>query len=403
MQKRVLMLNASHNDERLICALRELGFYIITTGNRPELPGHKLADEYCFGDYTDIEAMLDLAKRKKVDAVCPCCNDFGVITAAYISEKLGFKGQDSFETTLKIHHKDQFKKLAKQLGLSTPPAESFAGLDEAMDWARANDRYPVIVKPTDLSAGNGIHRADNFKMLENALHSAFACSRVGHVLVEPFIGGTQHGFCTFLMNQKVVAVCSNNEYSFINPYRVEADTFPAEMIESVRNRLIFQVEQIAKALQLSDGIFHLQYKYSNGEAYILECMRRTLGNIYGEPAGGHGAGFNWDYWEARAKCGLGCEGFPASVEERGFWAYRALIAKEKGVFISVSVADDIRPFMYKKHMLHELGYRIETPLSDPVGLLFFKFESAEQMKQIIYERHEEIKVNVVPSNAGGTN
>ena len=93
-QKRVLLLNASHNDERLLKALKKLNCYVITTGNRPELPGHKMADEYVYGDYTDLESMYRLAADKKVDAVCPCCNDFGVITAAYVSEKLGFKGQD---------------------------------------------------------------------------------------------------------------------------------------------------------------------------------------------------------------------------------------------------------------------------------------------------------------------
>ena len=86
--KRVLLLNAGHNDERLLRALKTLNCYVITTGNRPELPGHKLADEYVYGDYTDLDAMYALAVDRRVDAVCPCCNDFGVITAAYISEKL---------------------------------------------------------------------------------------------------------------------------------------------------------------------------------------------------------------------------------------------------------------------------------------------------------------------------
>ena len=52
-KKRVLLLNAGHNDERLLRALKKLGCYVITTGNRPELPGHLMADEYIYGDYTD--------------------------------------------------------------------------------------------------------------------------------------------------------------------------------------------------------------------------------------------------------------------------------------------------------------------------------------------------------------
>ena len=132
-KKRVLLLNAGHNDERLLRALKKLGCYVITTGNRPELPGHRMADEYIYGDYTDKDAMLSLAKEKHVDAVCPCCNDFGVITAAYVSEKLGFAGQDDYETTLTIHDKSRFKEFAYKLGgIRTPVATAFDDLDTVL-------------------------------------------------------------------------------------------------------------------------------------------------------------------------------------------------------------------------------------------------------------------------------
>lgn len=394
MQKRVLMLNASHNDERLIHALKRLKCYVITTGNRPALRGHQLADEYYYGDYTDLDAMLKLAKEKKIDAICPCCNDFGVITAAYVSEKMGFSGQDNYETTLTIHHKDRFKEFAKQFGIVTPYATVFTSEERALNWAGEVKEFPVIVKPTDLSAGNGIQRVDTVQQLKVALHRAFQTSRIGHVIVEPFIEGTQHGFCTYLINQKVVAVCSNNEYSFINPYRVESDTYPAEHVDAVKDYLIAQIETIAKELKLVDGIFHLQYKLSGGRVYILECMRRVLGNLYSIPAECHGEGFNWDYWEVRAKCGFGCDGFPSKVSQSGFWAYRALISDRDGIYRGYEIPDDIKSQIYDSYMLKQSGDAIRNCGSDPIGFLFLKFNSAEQMKKMIYDRHTQIKIIV---------
>lgn len=395
MGKRVLILNASHNDERLILALKKLGCYVITTGNRPELVGHKLADEYVYGNYTDLDAMLQLAIDKKVEAVCPCCNDFGVKTAAYISEKLGFSGQDSFETTLIIHDKDRFKKFAAELGgINTPLATNFDDEQAALAWAETADGFPLIIKPVDLSAGNGIKRADNREELMDNIRNAFATSREKRVVVEPFVTGTQHGFCTYLINQKVVAYCSNNEDSFINPYRVEADSFPADHVELVADDLIAQIERMAQALHLVDGIFHLQYIFSNGRAHILECMRRVLGNLYSVPAEGLGEGFDWDYWEVKAKCGFGVEDFPASVPCTGHWAYRALIAEENGVFKGVQVDDDIQPFIYSTWMLQEPGHVIENHMSDPMGFLFLKFSSQEEMHHIIIDRHTGVKILV---------
>lgn len=400
-EKRVLLLNASHNDERLLKALKKLNCYVITTGNRPQLPGHKMADEYVFGDYTDLEAMYQLAVEKKVDAVCPCCNDFGVITASYVSERLGFSGQDDYQTTLILHNKANFKAFAEKLGkIRTPMAASFHDMTEALKWAENTGlEFPLIVKPVDLSAGNGICRADSTEELKRCIENAFSCSREKKIVVEPFISGTQHGFCTYLINQKVVAVCSNNEHSFINPYRVEVDTFPAKDVELVQKDLIEQIERIAQALHLSDGIFHLQYIMRDGKAYILECMRRVLGNLYSIPAEGLGQGFDWDYWEVRAKCGFGIQDFPANVPQKGFWAYRAVISKTNGIFQGIQMPDDIKKHIYERKMLQKRGYVIDRHKSDPIGFLFMQFDTYEEMMKTMIQRYDEIEVLVKDKNS----
>ena len=97
---KALLLCASHNDLGLVGALRKLGYEILVTGNVPGQPGEKYADQYIQMDYSDKEAILRLARKEKIDVICQCCNDFGVYTAAYVAEKLGLPGYDSYETTL---------------------------------------------------------------------------------------------------------------------------------------------------------------------------------------------------------------------------------------------------------------------------------------------------------------
>ena len=52
-KKRLLILNGSHSDIPLIKAGKELGFYVITTGNNKNLIGNKYADEYHPEDFSD--------------------------------------------------------------------------------------------------------------------------------------------------------------------------------------------------------------------------------------------------------------------------------------------------------------------------------------------------------------
>ena len=74
-QKRVLVPNGNYTDIRLIKALKKLGLYVITSGNAPELEGHKYADEYVPYDYSDYEGMLELAKTLNLNYISACSND----------------------------------------------------------------------------------------------------------------------------------------------------------------------------------------------------------------------------------------------------------------------------------------------------------------------------------------
>lgn len=383
--KKALLLCASHNDLGLVRALRKLGFYIIATGDKEGAPGERYVDEYVKADYSDKELILSIARDKQIDAICPCCNDFGVYTAAYVAEQMHLSDFDSYETTITLHNKDKFKKFAEQQKLLTPWAKSYEKEQEALS-SLQDMEYPIIVKPTDASAGNGISKAENRDEAVGAVLHAFEKSRVKRIVIEPYIEGTQHGFCTFLINQRVVACCTNNEYSIINPYRVEIDTYPADEWETVYDVLIGQIEKIAHALQLRDGIFHLQYILKDGVPWIIEVMRRILGNMYSVPANML-TGIDWDYWEARARCGIGCDGFPTSVCQEGYYAYKAILAEKNGIIKNIHIPKEYYKYTIDKFLLLDAGDCITNYKKEPIGFLFMMFSDKEEVKKILLEEY----------------
>jgi len=387
-QKRVLMLATSHNDLRSIKALKQMGFYVIATGGRKGLVGEQFVDEYFQMDYSQKEDILKFAETQNIDHICACCNDFGVMTASYVAEKLGLSGHDSYENTLILHRKDMFKKFARENDIFTPIAEYFSDENLALDYIKAA-KYPIIVKASDLSAGNGVSQAENKEQAVMAVKNAFAKSRIKKIVIEPFINGSQHGFCTFLINKKVAAICSNNEYSFINPYRVEIDIYPADNYEEVKSFLIEQIEKIANILNLKDGIFHLQYIMKDGKPHIIECMRRTLGNMYGVPAEKL-TGIDWDYWQMAVYCGLDLSNFPKNTEQRNFCAYKTIMAKQNGYVKDIIIPEDINKFVYDIHFLWKPENPITDYMSEPLGFLFMEFPDVETMKNVLLDRYDEI-------------
>lgn len=386
------MLNTSHNDLRLILALKDLNYYVISIGGTPGLIGEKYVDEYHQMDYSNMEKVLEFAKQKKIDAICACCNDLGVLTAAFVAEKLGLPGHDSYENALIMHHKDRFKQFAKENNLLTPAAEYYVELDEAIAEVDKFD-YPVIIKPTDLSAGRGVSVASNRDEAIASIINAFNTSRIKHIVIEPFIDGSQHALCCFLINKKVVAFCSNNEYSYVNPYRVEIDTYPASNYKEVKDILIGQAEKMANLLDLKDGILSMQYRMKDGKPYILEAMRRVLGNLYMIPAEKL-TGINWDYWEAKAHCGLSLDDFPKNWKTSGFWAYRTIMAKKNGIVKSLTIPESLRKYIFDEYQMWTPDMEVKDYLNQPLSFLFMKFDNEEEMNNVLLDKYDEIYANI---------
>lgn len=383
---KVLLLNSSHNDLGLIKGLRKLGCEIVVTGSIPGLIGEKYCDKYIQADYSDMNLVLKLALEERIDRICACCNDYGVYTAAYVAEKLGLPGYDSYETTCILNNKDKFKKLAKELEIITPWAESFSDDSMAREFVKGRSDYPLIIKPSDASAGNGVTKVENEKDALSAISTAFEKCRNGIIVIEQYIEGSQHGFCTFLVNQEVKAVCTNNEYSIMNPYRVEIDTFPADNWDQAAEVLVPEIEKIASHLHLTDGIFHLQYIMSDGKPQIIEVMQRAIGNMY-SVLSDQLTGIQWDYWEARAKCGLGCSEFPMPIKQEGFYAYKSIIADRNGTISDINIPEKYDRYLFDKYLLRSKGDMITNHKSEPIGLLFFMFSSMEEMKRVLIDEY----------------
>jgi len=193
------------------------------------------------------------------------------------------------------------------------------------------------------------------------------------------------------MNKKVVAYCTNNEYSYVNPYLVEIDTYPAENFESVKSILINEAEKMCSILCLNDGILHIQYRMKNGKPYIIEVMRRVLGNLYMIPAEKH-TGINWDYWEVRSHCGLDCSCFPTSIERKDFYAYKTIMGQKNGQIKDLIIPEDIKKYIFDEFRLWSPGKVIENYKSEQLGFLFFHFGTKEEMNSALLDRYNEIFV-----------
>ena len=397
-QKKLLLLGGGHAEIPLIQAAHELGWYVITTGNAREGLGHPYADKNVFADFSDKDAMLELAKNEGVQAVCSGCNDFALLSTVYVCEKLGLPGHDSYATSLEIHHKDKYRALATRLGIPTPRAittkvagTDFAGKNADFENAIAQLTFPIIVKPVDLTGGKGIHRAANIDEAREAYKDACNRTRQDHIVVEEFVQGSNHGFSAMLVKGKVAFAFSDNEQYYINKYMVSGANSPSTSSDKTLAMLREYSERIAQELHLVDGILHIQYiERADGTPIIIEICRRPPGDLYIKFVK-YATGIDYPKFIVQAETGEDISSI-ADVPTQGFWLRHCIMsdcqAGEqtatgdicKGIVRDVTFAPEIQGNIVEKFLWYKPGEVITDKLTYKAGIVFFKFDTLAEMQ-----------------------
>ena len=404
--KKLLLLGGGHAEIPLIQAAQSLGWYVITTGNDRKGLGHPYADKNVFADFSDKNAMLDLARAEGVTAVCSGCNDFALLSTAYVCEKLGLPGHDSYATSLEIHHKDKYRALATRLGIPTPRAITVAvagtgfarGKYADFDSAIAQLEFPIIVKPVDLTGGKGIHRADNADEARKAYKDACSRTRQDHVVVEEFVQGTNHGFSAMLVKGRVAFAFADNEQYYINKYLVSGANTPSTSSDKTLAMLRDYSERIAQDLHLVDGILHIQYiEKPDGTPVIIEICRRPPGDLYIKFVK-YATGVDYPKTIVLAETGMDIAAIP-DVPTQGFWLRHCIMADCQagengcsGIVRDVTFAPEIQGNIVEKFLWYKPGEVITDKLTYKAGIVFFKFDTLAEMQSKTARMTDLVKV-----------
>lgn len=388
--KKLLILNGSLSEATIIEKAKELGYYTVTSGNNPSLLGHSIADEYIPADYSDKESILKIVQENNIDRIVSCANDFGVITSSYVADKMGWPGHDTYENALTMHQKDLFKEFIQNLGLRTPISKVFTSYDEAAEYIK-NIEYPIIVKANDLTGGKGILRADNEKEALYAIKNAIDRSRTNRFVIEPFIEGNQQSIVTFVKNKKVIASVTCDCFSPINPYLIQSELLFTDCDKNIQKELHDSIEKICNHLNLVDGIFTLQYIVMNGKPYIIEMMRRCLGNQFLTVA--HAVtGFPWEEALVKAETGEDISDIEWEKPMAKYAGHHGIMVRKNGKIAGYTIPEELQKHIFKKIDILKPYEEIDDYMNQRVAYIYYKYDNKEEALDAIMHMNEMIKV-----------
>ena len=394
-QKKLLLLGGIRYLLPVIKAAHSLGYFVITADNVPDNIAHKFSDEYVNVSIIDKEAVLKVAKEKAIDGIMSFGVDPGVVTAAYVAEKMGLPSPGPYKSVEILQNKNLFRHFLKNNGFNTPWAESFSSIDDALS---REFRYPVIIKPTDSAGSKGVSRVESFEMLASALDKAFSHSIKGKVIVEAFIekeGCSSDTDCFSVDGELRFVSFSSQHFDELaaNPYTPAAYTWPSTFTQSQKKYLASELQRLISLLGMRTSIYNVETRIGkDGKAYIMEVSPRGGGNRLAEMIC---FATGVDMISASVQAALGEPFDPIQQQPyNGLWAEVILHAEKGGLYRGIDIKDSIRPYLVEEDIWVNRGdiIRAFDGANDAIGTLIMKFDSIDTMHKIIDYQNDWLRI-----------
>ena len=240
-------------------------------------------------EWRSVDSLLKAVDEKPVDAVL-AVGDRPTVMAAYLSRLLGQPGHPP-EAAAAARDKRLTREKLKAAGLPTP---SFMTVPIATDAMSLLDRvsFPVVVKPTVLSASRGVIRADDPLSFATAFDRVRRLLESGEVRelrdpeadvlqIEEYIAGSEFALEGLLENGTLRTLALFDKPDPLDGPFFEETIYvtPSRVSEPVHQQIESAVAAAAAALGLHHGPIHAECRVSAKGVFVLEVAARPIGGL----------------------------------------------------------------------------------------------------------------------------
>lgn len=398
-QKRLMLLGGIRYLLPVIEAAHKQGYYVITADYLPNNIAHQYSDEYVNVSIVDREAVLQTAIEKRIDGIMSFGVDPGVISAAYVQDRLDLPAFGPLSSVEILQNKDRFRAFLSANGFNVPESKGYSSISDALNdvyfW-----KYPVIVKPTDSAGSKGVTRVDNEDNLLPALEKAFSFSVSRHVIIESFIekrGYSSDSDCFLENGQLVFTSFSSQRFDSdaSNPYTPAAYSWPSSFSKKEIEYFQRELQRLFSLLKMRTGVYNVETRVGlDGRPYLMEVTPRGGGNRLSEVIR-FATGVDMITASVRACVGDSVEGI-SQKPFIGHWAEIILHGDKQGRFDRIDIDESIERFIFEKDIWVERGAFIHAfhGANDAIGTLVLKFSDEEVMQQTLANINKMVHIVV---------
>ena len=158
---------------------------------------------------TDIEGVVALAKKLKVDMVAVAPDDPLVLGMVDALQAEGFKTFGPKKNAAIIEGSKVFSKdLMKKYNIPTAKYEVFTNSEDAIKYVKEQNTYPAVIKADGLALGKGVILAESEKEAVEAIHSMIDDKQFGEssstIVVEEYLTGPEVSVLSFTDDKRAL-------------------------------------------------------------------------------------------------------------------------------------------------------------------------------------------------------
>ena len=393
------MLGGSAQQVIAIKSAKRLGLYTILCDYLPDNPGQHYADRFYQISTTDKDAVLEIAKKEKIDGILAYASDPAAPTAAYVAEKLGLPG-NPYEAVDILCNKDKYRDFLSKHGFCTPKAKGYNTIDSAFNDLKAGIfKFPVLVKPVDSSGSKGVGRINNTEDIGDKLVYAMSFSRAKRLIIEEFVEklGYQIAGDGLSINGKLVfRYFANDPFDpkCINPFVPISASFPYNMPKEVQDKVHNEIQRLISLLHMRTCTYNFDMRIDKDyNVYLMEVAPRDGGNYIPDVIK-YATGI--DLVECSIKAAIGDKiVLPDCVEPKGYLAYYAVHSYENGILKHIRISPDVeKNNIIDNHIIKHSGDEIKafTGANTTLGILIMKFDNMDEMLHMMDNSNEWISI-----------
>ncbi len=380
--KTLLLLGGSSQQVIAIETAKRLGYRTVLCDYLPDNPGQYVADKFYQASTTDMNAVLEIARKEGADGILAYASDPAAPTAAYVAEQLDLPGNPYLSVEM-LCNKDKFREFLQANGFHAPLSVGCRTEQEAIE-AIARLQMPVIIKPVDSSGSKGVSVLRDLAGAQSAVRTAFSFTRCKRVIVEQFLE-KKHPYLIggdiFVHDGKVIlwGLMNCHRDSDVNPLVPVGKSYPCCLEPADLQRVKDTLQEMVTKLSIRSGPMNVELIVDKQDrVWPLDIGPRSGGNMIPDLLG---CIFQTDVVKMSVKAAMGEPIEELLPEPVPYYASHNLHSSRTGRFAGISIAPELEPYVIRQNIYKKPGDPVEyfDFSAKALGILFFQFPNAETM------------------------